>query len=238
MASRALTFGERTYNISYEIINPNSQISALILHGWGANKELMMGAFKKMALRQIYVDLPGFGNSDISVPLRTSDYAKIIEIFLREIKCEPKIIIGHSFGGKVATLLNPQILVLLSSAGILEEKPASVKIKIKIYKALKSLGLGKFWRFFASNDVNKLSPVMYETMKNVVDEDFSEIFGAFKNRALIFWGKADSATHLKSGEKIHSLIANSQFYALEGDHFFFLKNADFISEQISLNLEV
>jgi hypothetical protein len=75
---------------------------------------------------------------------------------------------------------------------------------------------------------------MYETFKNVVDEDFSEYFKAYKGESLIFWGKSDTATTLKSGESISKLIDTNQFFPLDGDHYFFLNSENnlFIKQKI------
>ncbi|MFC2587053.1 MAG: alpha/beta fold hydrolase [Campylobacter sp.] len=234
MASKNVKVGSRTYEISYEILNPKADACVLFLHGWGANKELMKKAFGAhlTKFRHIYVDLAGFGASSIGEPLTTKDYAKIVSAFLRELGLCPRLIAGHSFGGKVAVLLNPPILALLSSAGIVEPKPFLVRAKIAIFKFFKILGFGKFYKIFASKDVSGMSRTMYETLKNVVNEDFSAKFADFNGRALIFWGESDRATSLKSGEKIHSLIKNSEFFPLSGDHFFFLLHAGFICEQM------
>ena len=107
-----------------------------------------------------------------------------------------------------------------------------MRAKIAIFKFFKILGFGKFYKIFASKDVSGMSRTMYETLKNVVNEDFSAKFADFSGRALVFWGESDRATSLKSGEKIHSLIKNSEFFPLSGDHFFFLLHAGFICEQI------
>ncbi|MBE3021445.1 alpha/beta fold hydrolase [Campylobacter sp. 7477a] len=234
MASKKIKVGFESYDISYEILNPKCENAILFLHGWGANKEIMKKAFGAHLTNfcHIYVDMPGFGASSINSPLKTKDYAKIIRAFIAELSTKPAIIAGHSFGGKVATLLEPANLVLLSSAGIVEKKPLSVRFKIAVFKLFKLLGFGKFYRLFASKDVSGMSRTMYETLKNVVDEDFSSKFENFKNKALIFWGKNDRATSLKSGDKIHKFIKNSEFFPLEGDHFFFLLHAKFISQTI------
>ena len=73
---------------------------------------------------------------------------------------------------------------------------------------------------------------MYETFKNVVDEDFSKSFKNYKNNALIFWGENDRATSLESGKKISNLIENSKFYSYNSDHYFFMKNAHDITTKI------
>ena len=140
---------------------------------------------------------------------------------------------GHSFGGKVSTLLDTPCLVLLSSAGIVTVKPWSVKVKIATFKLLKPLGMKKIRELFVAPDAQGMSHEMYETFKNVVDEDFEASFAKSKSKALCFWGKEDTATPLYTGEKIAGLIENSAFYPLDGDHFFFLQHKDFIAQTIT-----
>ncbi len=123
----------------------------------------------------------------------------------------------------MAALLNPTSLILLSSAGIVVPKPFKIKAKILLFKTFKSFVPKHFYRFFASKDVEGMSQTMYETFKNVVDEDFSDIFFTCKAKTTIFWGIQDRATPLLSGESIHRLMAQSTFYPLEGDHFFFMQ---------------
>jgi len=238
MASKRVIYKGETFDISYELVNPAAKTACLILHGWGSNKEIMKQAFGRRcgALKHIYVDMPGFGRSNNRMILTTVAYAQIMKLFLSELGVEPAVVMGHSFGGKVATLLAPPLLVLLSSAGILTEKPWSVKLKIATVKLLKPLGMKKIRALFAAPDVQGMSHEMYETFKNVVDEDFEAAFAQSQSKALLFWGKEDTATPLYTGEKIASLIPESQFYALDGDHFFFLKHADFIEQKIIENL--
>lgn len=234
MASKYLSYQNYNFEISYDLVNPSAQQSILILHGWGSNKEIMKQAFgaRLSAFKHIYVDMPGFGRSNNEMILTTEDYAAILQLFLQEIGVEPRIAMGHSFGGKVATLLQPSCLVLLSSAGILTEKPWSVKLKIATVKFLKPLGMKKIRSLFVAPDAQGMSHEMYETFKNVVDEDFEARFVTFSNQALLFWGKEDTATPLYTGEKIATLIKDSQLYPLGGDHFFFLQHADFIEKTL------
>ena len=239
MAIREISYLAKTYKISYEIKNPDKERSILIIHGWGANKEIMIKAFGSCLneFKQIYIDLPGFGRSDIFYELDSIKYAKIIQVFLSSLKLKPDIIMGHSFGGKIATLLRPENLVLLSTAGIVEEKPFIVKFKIKLYKFLKIFGFAGLYKLFATKDVAGMSRVMYDTLKNVVDEDFREVFSKTKAKTLIFWGEGDKAVSLESGKTINRLIKNSDFFPLAGDHFFFLIHSKFISDTIENNFK-
>jgi len=234
LALKEIKYNHYTYPISYEIVNPKGEIELIILHGWGSDKELMKQAFlANNPFKTIYIDLPGFGRSTPFPKALTSfDYADIIGTFLKSIKARREIILGHSFGGKIATLLEPKLLVLLSSAGILEKKPLSVQTKIALFKLLKPFFGKRLYNLFVSKDAKGVSPQLYETFKNVVNEDFEKIFKEYNKRSLIFWGKEDKATSLESGRKIASLIKDSKFIELEGDHYFFLDKGKFIIEKI------
>lgn len=237
MASREITYQNVKYNISYEVLNNAAKAGDIVfLHGWGAKKELMKKAFAPFLKdhRLIFVDLPGFGGSSVSKALFTKDYAGIVRAFLADISTELFCVVGHSFGGKVASLLAPKHLVLLSSAGIKRPKSLSVRAKIRVFKLFKALGFGRFYGLFASKDAQGMSAIMYETFKNVVDEDFSEVFSSCESLALVFWGREDEATPLSSGEKLASLLPKCvEFRAFGGDHFFFLHHAAEICESIN-----
>jgi pimeloyl-ACP methyl ester carboxylesterase len=237
MAIRSIQVNNGELNIAYERIGEPQNPPLLILHGWGANHSIMVKAFSKTMPNycHYYVDLPGFGQSELKTPMDSFGYAKVINAWCEALHVKPQIIIGHSFGGKIATLLNPPNLVLLSSAGIVPPKPFKIRAKITLFKWLKKLGFGRFYNLFASKDVLGMNSQMYETFKLVVDEDMSEIFSTCKAKTYIFWGKEDKATPLKSGERIHYLIKNSHFYPQEGDHFFFLLHADKIAKTIEEN---
>ena len=237
MALREVVVGDKKFNINYEILNRDKTKNIIFLHGWGSNKEVMKSAFSNIfnEFRHIYIDMPGFGKSSNSYVLTTKDYAKIIDKFLLDLNIKKDIIVGHSFGGKVATLLNPDLLVLLASAGIVLEKPLNVKIKIKLFKMLKKIGLSKFRNLFVSEDVKGMSEEMYETFKNVVDEDFSDVFKNYNGKVLIFGGDKDTAVPKEAIEKQAKLF-NRNFIMLNGNHYFFLNNKENI-EKIKNEIE-
>ncbi len=234
MASKEIYYKNRLFNISYDIINPSQKRSIVILHGWGSNREIMKKSFARELeeYRHIYIDLPGFGKSSCDMVLQSSDYASIVELFLEQIDTKVDIAMGHSFGGKVATLLKSPYLVLLSSSGILVPKPLSIRLKIALFKALKPIGIERLRGLFVSSDASNMSYEMYETFKNIVDEEFEHNFTQSTSKTLLFWGESDTATPLYTGESISTLIADSQLYPLEGDHFFFVAHKQFISQTI------
>lgn len=238
MAKKSINLLDKHFDISYEVLNPNASRDIIFLHGWGSNKDIMKQAFGSYLenYRHIYIDMPGFGKSSNNYILTTNDYALIMKEFFDILNTNIIAIAGHSFGGKVATLLNPENLILLSTAGILEEKSLQVKMKIRLAKIFNLFGLSKITKIFRSKDVNMMSENMYETFKNIVNEDYSQIFKSYKKNAIIFWGDYDTATSVESGKQINNLIRNSSFNSYKSDHFFFIKYAQDISLQIENKL--
>jgi len=230
LAIKQIDYYDKSFHINYELVNSDKTKIIVFLHGWGSNKEIVKQAFgdKLKEFKHIYLDMPGFGKSDNNYILTTIDYANIVKIFLNKLAINPNdiTILGHSFGGKVATYLMPKLLVLLSTAGIVEDKSVKTLLTIRMAKIFNRFGLRKVTKMFRSSDVNGMPAHMYETFKNVVDEDFSIYFKAFDKKALIFWGEKDTATSLESGKIIHSFIKNSTFKSYDGDHYFFMKYVD------------
>lgn len=234
MAIKSIQFNQHTLDISYEILNPEAKIDLIVLHGWGSNKSLMKKTFAPYmsAFRHIYIDLPGFGNSTCNLALQTKDYARVVELLMVHLNASKDIILGHSFGGKVALMLEPKVLVLVASAGIYVPKSLKVRAKIALFKLLKIFGFASLRKFFVADDAKTLSEPMYQTFKNVVNEDLSYEFSHYEGKALLCWGKDDTATPLSSAVKISQLIRNSSLVTYEGDHYFFLNHAKDISENI------
>ena len=220
--------------ISYELYNLDKKDTIIFLHGWGSNKEIMKlfkDNFKEHKL--LFIDMPGFGKSETDEVWTTYKYAQKIDNFLESLNIEKFCIVGHSFGGKVGTLLNPKYLILLSSAGIVEKKPLKVKLKIKLYKLLKPFGIAKIKKLFVSDDVKGMSENMYQTFKNVVDEDFREEFRKCTSKSLVFGGSEDKAVSPNSNKIISNLL-DAPYIMLSGEHYFFTntKNKKTISKKI------
>ncbi len=239
MAIKEVDYNGHTFRLSYEILHPQKERSILFLHGWGSNKELMKQAFAAGVanFEHIYLDMPGFGKSSNDTILTTHDYAAIVDEFLGVLDRRPVAVVGHSFGGKVATLLQPERLILLSSAGIPMPKPLKVRAKIALFKLLKPFGGDELRRFFVSADAAGMDSNMYETFKNVVDENFRSCFASYRNPTLICWGSDDKATPLAAGREIEKMMPDASLHIFEGDHYFFLKRKNEVLRRMEDFLE-
>ncbi|MFT3853750.1 MAG: alpha/beta fold hydrolase [Ilumatobacteraceae bacterium] len=104
-------------------------LPVLFLHGWGLDHEVYRRSLRRLTARGCRVvapSLPGFGHSDeLPVWERTlAGYARWVERFLDAVGAdEPVLILGHSFGGGIATRFahdHPErvrFLVVLNAVG-------------------------------------------------------------------------------------------------------------------------
>lgn len=214
--------------------------SVILLHGWGVSSSIFNSLAEFLAGNNFGVyllDFPGFGKSPApKEPLKLEDYSKMLkELIEKEIK-EEVILLGHSFGGRVAikcSALYPDLvkkLILIDSAGFIKKglKISLVKILSKISKPVfklpcfSSLRI-KIYRKLGTEDY-LLNPELKKTYAQIVSEDLTETLKKVSSPTLIIWGKKDKITPLSWGKKMHQLINNSKFYEINGGHFSFLDN--------------
>lgn len=235
-------------NLDYNLIGEKGPV-VLFLHGWGMNKNCFEKLVPKLKPNQkiICPDFFGFGES--SEPEKyfdTYEYAYHIFVFLKKIKVNKIIIVGHSFGGRVAIILSSMFdinivgIILTSSAGInLFNLKTFLKIKsYKIAKKLKHINLVK-------NKLDKFGSVDYKKSQNslrcvfvkVVNQDLKFLLKYISIPCVLVWDKKDKETPYKICKVLKRGISNSQTVLFNsGGHFAFLFNqnkfADIINQII------
>ena len=213
----------------------------IILPGWGDTRNTfnhIINYFKDKFTIYIF-DYPGFGNSKIpDNDLTIYDYALFIINFIEEKNIENPILIAHSFGGRIATLLTGYYKekidkqILIDIAGI-KHKSIFKLIKQTIYKLLsniikifpnKNILQNKLLKIFASNDYNDLNKEMYTTFKNIVNEDLTNYYKDIDCDTLLIWGELDIDTPLKNALKINKSINNSELIIYkDANHYSYLQ---------------
>jgi len=211
----------------------------IFLHGWQQNSGsfLPLVPFFYQHFKLYLPDLPGFGKTPLpNRPFSSRDYAKVIAEWMNRANIKETIVIGHSFGGKVASLLTYHYpkrvkkLILIAPSGIPENHwwyRLTAKIPPRIKTTL-SLALPKKTH---SRDYNNAGPLL-PTFKKIVKENLRPILPNIKQPALIIWGKEDQELPFKNGQKIHKLLPNSKLEIVPGGHFPFWDNPKEISQII------
>lgn len=209
----------------------------VLLHGWGQNIQMMdpLGKLLKNC-RITILDLPGFGSSmEPSFAYNISDYASLLHEFLKELKIDNPILIGHSFGGRIAiyyaSMYQVSKLVLFGSPFIKRENDS---LKLKVFKSLKKI---KFLNNLAevmknhlgSEDYKNASGVMRQILVNTVNTDLSSNASKITCPTLLIWGNNDEAVPVSEAKKLESLIDDSALIVLNGTHYCYLENLNHIS---------
>lgn len=223
-------------NLYYEK-HGNKKQEIIILPGWGDNRKTFYYLINYLKdYFTIYImDYPGFGNSKFpDKDLTIYDYKELIIKFIKKLKIKNPIIIAHSFGGRITSLLVKEIkvkkLLLISVAGI---KKINLKIilKTRLYKTLKLLKyllpkslkkkyLDFLFNLFASNDYKDLNPNIKKTFQNIIKVDLKNNYKSIKQETLILWGTLDNITPLNDGILINKLIKNSTLIKLNNCYHF------------------
>ena len=206
----------------------------ILLHGWGQNIEMMkpLGDYFSDRFRITILDLPGFGESD--EPKKTwtiDDYELMLEDFIKELKIKKPIVIGHSFGGRLAirySARNPiEKLVLFGSPCIRIQE--SLSLKVRMLKSLKKLpGMDKFGeymkQYIGSRDYKAASPVMRQTLVEVVNEDLSKYAKEIEEPTLLIWGQNDTEAPVNEAKELEKIMIDAALIILPGTHYAYLEN--------------
>ena len=206
----------------------------ILLHGWGQNIEMMkpLGDYFSDRFRITILDLPGFGESD--EPKKTwtiDDYELMLEDFIKKLKIKKPIVIGHSFGGRLAirySARNPiEKLVLFGSPCIRIQEALS--LKVRMLKSMKKLpGMDKFGeymkQYIGSRDYKAASPVMRQTLVEVVNEDLSKYAKEIEEPTLLIWGQNDTEAPVNEAKELEKIMIDAALIILPGTHYAYLEN--------------
>ena len=206
----------------------------VLLHGWGQNIKMMEPIGEKLAskFKVTILDLPGHGNSsEPKEALTIYDFCEILKEFLDKLKIDNPIIIGHSFGGRIAIIYashyDTEKLILLGAPCV--RKKEKLGLKIKTLKQLKKIPvLNKFEEFakrhIGSRDYRNANPIMRQILVNTVNEDLSDCARKIKCPTLLIWGEQDEEAPVEDAKILEKLIDDSGLIIYpNGSHYTYLE---------------
>ena len=204
----------------------------VLLHGWGQNIEMMRPLGDNLEdFRITILDFPGFGeSSEPEKALTIYDYTDMLEELLKELGVKNPIVMGHSFGGRVAIVYasrnKVEKLVLFGAPCIREERKSLKESMLKGIKKLPGMNsLGEYMKkHIGSEDYRNASPVMRETLVNTVNEDLSECAKKIEAPTLLIWGTNDVAAPIEDAKKLEALLVDGALIELPGcTHYAYLE---------------
>jgi pimeloyl-ACP methyl ester carboxylesterase len=202
----------------------------LILHGWaltGDRYSKLQKIFEKKGYKVLAPTMPGFGKVQLSKEVyQLADYVEFIKKYLDNLHVSKVIIVGHSFGGRVAVKFaayypNQVEKLILSGAPIIKQK---LNFKKQIIMTLVHWGKNLFtvspgwlhdffawvvYRLLGEWDYYKAGK-MKKTLIQVLHEDLAPILPSIKIPTLLLWGDKDTFVLSNVALRAHKKLSNSK----------------------------
>lgn len=223
--------------------------TVILMHGWGCTSSTVESLRALLAPfhRVVTVDFPGHGLSSeppllpSGQPWGVEEYTQVIEELARVENAVRPILVGHSFGGRVAILFASRNdvakVVLVDAAGVKPRRHLRYYLKVyrfKLYKRLVMLLLGtkrgmekieSYRSRRGSADYRQASPMMRRVLSKVVNEDLTHVMPLIKAPTLLMWGENDTATPMADARTMERLIPDAGLVSFTAcGHFSFLDN--------------
>lgn len=214
----------------FQTVNGNETRDYVVfLHGWGGSVSAFLFVAKRLATlgyRCILPDLAGFGDTpEPTFPYTVKAYANDVRRLLYDLNIKSAILVGHSFGGRIALELayaSPDLvkkLVLIDSAGCKPRRGLKYRFRVLAHKFLRRIGKKGLK---GSKDYQVLSPIMRETFKSVVNYFQDGQLEYVSCPTAIFWGKRDKETPKYMAKRLAKGILDAKLFWLEGGHFAYM----------------
>ena len=230
--------------INYYDNDIKSEKALVFLHGWGQSKDMMAPLSNKFHdIRTICIDLPGFNNTTNHDVLSVYDYANTIKKFLDELNINSIILVGHSFGGKIAlvfaSLYDVDGLVVLGAPYKRTKISLLKRCLFKLSSFVKFDFARKVYiKLFGSTDYKNANESLRKVLKDTVSTSITDDIKKIKAPTLLIWGTCDDVVPIQDAYFINSLIDDSAVIEIQGkSHYAYLEEVDLVYNVIKKFIE-
>lgn len=250
---------------NYQFFQKKNAPTLVLLHGWLQDWQCWSPVIGKLSEKYQLVipDLPAFGKSTLgpdaagnTMVWNSEQYARWLAVFIDSLslsKTQPLVVLGHSFGGKIAAIATasyadsttPPIsgLVLVDSAGLPDPLSLTKKITQTMISAIPSFikdtlaGPVKqtvLTTFKLSTDHLQSSPQQQKILEKIIRENISEYINKISVPSTLIWGAHDDATPIHQAKLFHIGLRNSTLHIFEkSDHFPFISQPTLFISTVS-----
>lgn len=194
----------------------------LWLHGWRRSAADFAPAARLVAsagVASLALDLPGFGASPLpEVRGGAEVYADALTDLVTELARDPLVIVGHSFGGRVALTLaarRPELfrhLILTGTPLLRVANAASSPRGYRLVRWARSKGLVSEARLerarqrYGSDDYRHAQGPLREILVASVNESYESQLQALWTPLTLLWGANDTVTPVAIAERASELV--------------------------------
>ena len=196
------------------------------LHGWGRSGADFTGILA--GLDAVAIHLPGFGPAAAPDSVwGTEDYARLVADAIEPLG--PVVIVGHSFGGRIAVRLaasRPELVsaLVLTGAPLVRLAPVSKpSLTYRLVKFLNRIGLVSDSTMetrrkkAGSADYNAATGVMRDVMVRTVNENYDEDLTRIVAPTWMVWGEHDTAAPTAAGKVASERIRGARWTVVPGE---------------------
>ncbi len=196
------------------------------LHGWGRTGTDFVSVLD--GLDALAIHLPGFGpTSPPESVWGTEEYAELVADAIRPIA--PVVLVGHSFGGRIAVRLaarHPDLVsgLVLTGAPLVRLAPASTpSLAYRIVRQLNRWGvipdsvMEARRKKAGSADYNAAQGIMRNIMVKTVNENYDDDLARVTAPTWMVWGENDTAAPTAAGEVASTRISGAHWTVVPGE---------------------